>query len=151
MNNLKNYSKPVMRMELFVPQEYCYVCWKVLLNCDGATQTGDSDHYIFINSGGSYTYWADMCETENRHLPHSELVIVRTDTEAPPTPAEVDSAILNWDFKDAVMGSASNTTHGGKIFKDGAPHTDGYAWGTAPWPVHFAADPEPATRYGAHS
>lgn len=151
MNNLKNYSKPVMKMELFVPQEYCYVCWKVLLNCDGGTQTGNQYHYIYVKNGNQYEYWADLCLTENTHIPHSELVIVRTETEAEPTTAQIDSSINNWNFKDGAMGNASGTTHGGHILKPDGSTIYGYAWGTAPTPVHFAADITPATRYGAHS
>lgn len=152
MNNLKNYSKPVMKMEQFVPQQYVADCWKVTLGCDGGTQTSNSYHFIFSPSG---QYIGDLCEDSNTHDPHQITVPIKTEAGATPSNTDIDNAI-NGQFADGLLVHVSATTGSGANMhiKDN-DYLVGYYWNAPDESgisrYHFAQAPTTYLQNGNHS
>lgn len=155
MNNLKKYSKPVMQMEQFVPQQYCEGCTTIQLYCNGGYQTQDRNHWIFNMNTAPPTYIGDITADGNEHGPHWMDVYVKGEVSPSASDAELLALVANSTYFNAVMASSSATTQSGPNgtieLKDpptGAEH--GVAWTVGTY-LHFASDvqiaPNPWTNH----
>ena len=132
MNNLKNYSKPVMQMEQFVPQEYVASCWWLQLQCTGGSTSGD--HYVFNTTDPTNAENAAVGQVT--HPAHPSIILkAQTPDEYPPRGQYLLDVLATVGEFPGAMANDKNT-HGNP---DGArywmlnkvgDYQQGYAWYT---------------------
>jgi len=129
MNNLKKYSKPVIQMEQFVPQEYVADCWRCELYCSGTQHSpnGQPQVYIFDLPYTGGTYRTDQMVEHQRHLIGRYKVISDTD----PGP-EYFSGTLH-EFT-AACASVDAVSPGNQHFIEHKTdqYTSGWVWPSQP-------------------
>ena len=130
MNNLKNYSKPVMQMEQFVPQEYVASCWFLQLYCTGGSTNGD--HFLF-NTQSPPTNNTPAVGQVTHPAHYSKILKAQTPDEYPPSGQYLLDVLSEVGEFPGALADATNTNGnpGGARYwmqnKSGA-YQIGYAW-----------------------
>lgn len=130
MNNLKNYSKPVMQMEQFVPQEYVADCWVCTLECIGTQYAANGQPQIYIfDSPYSHgqKYRSDQMVPHEGHTIGTYKVI--SDTE--PTPLYFAGTLGEFSSITASIDAVSPGNQGFVGHKEDE-YTEGYCWPSQP-------------------
>ena len=138
----KNYSKPVMGIETFVPNQFIAGCykWGLELVCTRGAVNGD--HYVFNNTDP--TLGENAAVGQVTHPGHSMgYIYVRLDTPVTPTMdmPEVQAAVASVGEIPAAMGNDQNT-HGNPagarywMKNKHGQYQIGYAW-TIDGELHF--------------
>lgn len=129
----KNYSRPAMVMETFVPNEYCDSCWLVTLDCVGQSNTqgweisdvypwGTTDKHT-VDPIGNVHY--------NGHTAHTTPVItVHIEGDGTFDPKQIDQY-------DIVDDAGIHEEVGVGAGKNGKEFHEGYYWFTGT-SIHFA-------------
>ena len=131
----KNYSRPAMVMETFVPNEYCDSCWLVTLECVGQSNTQGWDAALVWPWGtNKYNYHSATEYGDihySGHTAHTTPVItVHIEGDETFTPKNIDQYDIVDDAginEDVAVASG----HNGKEF------VEGYYWYQGGG-IHFA-------------
>ncbi len=129
----KNYSKPVMVMDTFVPNQYIAGCyrWKLELECTGGSTSGD--HYVFNSNNSQDDNPAVGQVTHAGHM--TQILYVVTETSEMPSPTDpiVMAELAKVGEFPGVMGNDKNT-HGNPagdrhwMKNKLGQYQSGYAW-----------------------
>ena len=105
----KNYERPVMGTETFVPNEFIAGCyrWKLELECTGGAVNGD--HYVFNSNNSQNDNPAIGQVIHEGHL--AQILYIVTESSETPTMAtpEVIEALASVGEFPGVMGNDQNT------------------------------------------
>ena len=137
MNNLKKYSKPVMQMEQFVPQEYINACWHLNLHCTGGAVNGE--HWVFTYPADGSTYLGEVLHGEH------DLGYLTCKTEGDARPSDTQLAEIYasvGEFRAALASDAATNSNPRQLHPNKQDdYTRGFAW-TMNGEMHFMAGDE---------
>lgn len=126
----KNYERPVMGIETFVPNQFIAACWVLHLECMG-TQYDKHNHpqvYIFTQPTDHTTPY--LPDQMIEHAPHAVGTwVVQADTK--PDPLDINQYVSELNEFAGVSASQSAVSPGNQTFVPGAKtdeYTMGYAW-----------------------
>ena len=128
MNNLKNYSKPVMQMEQFVPQEFIAACWICELYCEGSQRDSKGHLQMYVFNGNPPT-GSFLNPTMGEHLGHPVATFITT-TSSPEIKPSVLDLSETIDDRPGVVASQSAVATGQGTFVGGKEDQwrGGYTW-----------------------
>lgn len=129
----KNYSRPAMVMETFVPNEYCDSCWLVTLDCLGQSSTQGWDIAEVYPWGTTNKHDAESLGSVHYqgHSPHTTPIItVHIEGDETFNPANIDDYEIV-DGQGLEERPGVGTGENGKVF------TPGYYWYQGGG-IHFA-------------
>jgi len=138
----KNYSRPAMVMETFVPNEYCDSCWKSEVQCVGQSSSqGHLIRYITFPNDPDKPGQYDM--HWNGHTSHKVTYYLRLPDGITPTPQNF-TTLTDYIIKvEDEQGSATTSddievAHGRS--SSGQDQFDGWGW-LVGGNVHFTYNP----------
>lgn len=142
MNNLKKYSKPVMQMEQFVPQEYVAACWRLNVWCEGplpSAANGTPQVFVVNMEEGDHVVGQMSTSCEGGHLCPPPIYAT---TESPDI--KPDISVLKYElygFHAAIAtDEALNQNHSHLMENKPGHYTEGFSW-TVNGQYHFFREP----------
>ncbi len=134
MKERKDYSKPLMNKELFIPQEAISACWKCVLRCEGTPKAKNQHPHIYVfDNPPTGSYRSTQMIDHNAHDIGTFKVISDTD----PGPEYFAGTLGEFS---AIVASQSAVAPGQGTFVGHKTdqYTPGYAWTSAEWNYCFA-------------
>ena len=135
----KNYSRPAMVMETFVPNHYCDACWVATVECIG--ESASQGHFIRYITFPPDTHEYDI--HWNGHTNHPVTYYLRVPDGLDPTTkdiTELTQYIIAVDDPQSASTTGDNIEIAHGRSSSGHEQYDGWGW-LVGGNVHFTYDP----------